>query len=229
MKLEKNTEQAGSGKRWYRDACGAALALEFFGERWSLLVMRELMLGPRRFSDLRGSLVGISASVLTQRLAGLERSGIVCRRRLPPPASAQAYALTAWGRESEPIFREMVLWAVRSPLHDPTLPLSPVATMLSLRFLLRRDREPPSMTLTFRFPGDAFVGRLSAGGLEVERGEAEAADVAFETDTTTFVFMVYGKRPVEDAEAEGSLRLRGDRELARHFIDCFALPPGIGQ
>ena len=87
MKSEKITlPEESAPKRWYQDACGAALALEFVGERWSLLVMRELMLGPRRFSELRADLTGISANVLTQRLAGLGRSGIVRRRMLPPPA-----------------------------------------------------------------------------------------------------------------------------------------------
>lgn len=228
MKSEKVIEAEESElKRWYDDACGAALALEFVGERWSLLIMRELMFGPRRFSDLKADLTGISATVLTQRLAGLERSGIVCRRVLPPPASVRVYALTAWGCEAEPIFQALGRWAVRSPLHDPTRPLSPVSAMLSLRTMLRSDREPVSMTLAFRFPGNTFIGRLTSEGLEIERGEIETPDVGFETDTTTFAFTVYGKRPFEQSEAEGRLRLEGDRVLARRFVDCFALPPRL--
>ena len=177
MKLEKKTTASGRGpKRWYEDACGTALALEFVGERWALLVIRELMLGPRRFSDLRGDLSGISANVLTQRLEGLERSGIVRRRKLPPPASAQVYELTEWGLEAEPIFQTLGRWAVRSPLHDPMRPLSAVSAMLSLRTMLRPDRNPLSMTLAFRFPGNAFIGRLTPQGLEIERGEAEDAE-----------------------------------------------------
>src|SRR5690554_6940781 len=230
MKLEKKTTASGRGpKRWYEDACGTALALEFVGERWALLVIRELMLGPRRFSDLRGDLSGISANVLTQRLEGLERSGIVRRRKLPPPAAAQVYELTAWGLEAEPIFQVMGRWAVRSPCHDPMLPLSPVSAMLSLRTMIRPDREPLSMTVAFRFPGHAFIGRLSPQGLEIERGEAEDADVVFDTAPTTFATLVYGKRPFEPAEAAGQLRLAGDRELALQFIDCFALPPKLAE
>jgi DNA-binding HxlR family transcriptional regulator len=100
-------------RRRYDDACGTAHALDLVGERWALLVARELMLGPKRFSDLRASLPGISANVLTQRLEGLEASGVLSRRRLPPPASVQVYELTPWGYELEPAILEMGRWAAR--------------------------------------------------------------------------------------------------------------------
>lgn len=229
MKLEKVTEKTSSqdeahARRWYDDACGTALALEFFGERWSLLVIRELMLGPRRFGELKAHLVGISANVLTQRLESLEKSNILVKRRLPPPANVQVYELTPWGYEAEPIFQTMGRWATRSPLHDPTLPLSPVSAMLSLRTMIAQDRLGPEMTLAFRFPTDAFVGRLDATGLAVERGDIRDADVTFDTDPTTFVTLIYGKRPFEDAERAGTLTLTGDRDMARRFVDLFALP-----
>src|SRR5690606_17760821 len=137
------------------------------------------------------------------------------------PASAQVYELTRWGYEAEPIFQELGRWAVRSPLHDPTRPLSAVSAILSLRTMLRADRRPLSMTLAFRFPGNAFVGRLTPQGLEIERGETDDADVTFDTDTTTFVTLVYGKWPFKQMEEEGRLRLQGDRRLARRFVDCF--------
>src|SRR3954468_10425915 len=123
-------------RRTYEDACGAAHALDLVGERWALLVMRELMLGPKRFSDLRASLPGISANVLTQRLEGLEIAGVLVRRKLPPPASAQVYELTQWGYESEPIFQALGRWAARSPTHDPTLPFGAVSLMMSLRTMI---------------------------------------------------------------------------------------------
>lgn len=228
MKSEKVIPaQEGVPKRWYQDACGVALALELVGERWALLVIRELMLGARRFSELRADLPGLSANVLTQRLDGLERSGVVRRRRLPPPAAVQVYELTDWGREAEPIFQALARWALRSPDHDPSLPLSPVSAMLSLRMMLRTAREPVSMTLQFRFPTAVFSGRLSTSGLEIERSDVAAAEVVFETDTGTFIGLVYGKRPLDAAEAAGRLRLEGDRALAQRFIDCFALPPKL--
>src|ERR687889_1230549 len=131
MKLEKITEKPEArSRRRYDDACAAAHALDLVGERWALLVMRELMLGPRRFRDLKASLPAISANVLTQRLEGLEAAGVLVRRKLPPPASAQVYELTAWGRESEPIFQALGRWAARSPAHDPGLPFSTASLLL---------------------------------------------------------------------------------------------------
>lgn len=226
MKLEKVTQEAKvAEKRWYDDACGTALALEFLGERWSMLIVRELMLGPRRFGELKADLMGISANVLTQRLESLERAEILTRRKLPPPANVQVYELTPWGYESEPIFQTMGRWATRSPRHDPTLPLSPVSAMLSLRTMIRPDRpEDLRMTLVFRFPGASFIGRLDKHDLVIVPGETDDADVVFETDPTRFVSLVYGKWPFAESEAEGRLRLSGDRALAQQFVDLFALP-----
>ena len=114
--------------------------------------MRELMFGPKRFSDLRAGLPGISANVLTQRLEGLEASGLVVRRKLPPPSAANVYELTEWGYESEPIFQVLGRWASRSPAHDPSLPFSAASLLLSLRTMLdpapgrgaRRPYRPPA-------------------------------------------------------------------------------------
>ena len=140
MELSNVTQPLGPARRRYDDACGTAHALDLIGERWALLVMRELMLGPKRFSDIRADLPGISANVLTQRLEGLEAAGLLVRRRLPPPASAQVYELTQWGYEAEPIVQVLGRWAARSPDHDPTLPLSPVSLMLSFRTMFEAER-----------------------------------------------------------------------------------------
>ncbi|MFA7678882.1 MAG: winged helix-turn-helix transcriptional regulator [Pigmentiphaga sp.] len=211
-------------KRWYEDACATALALEFVGERWALLIIRELMLGPRRFSDLRAALTGISANILSMRLDRMERLGIVQREQLDTPFNVQAYALTPWGQEAEPIFQAMGRWALRSPLHDPLLPLTPVSAVLSLRTLLKPDRPDVRVTVNLRFGADAFIGCLSPEGLALARGQREDADVSIETDTTRFVRVMYGKQPVELAEREGQLNVRGDRELFQRFIACFSLP-----
>ena len=107
MKLEKTTKlRRSEGKRGYEDACGLAHALELIGERWALLVLRELLFGPRRFSELKADLPGISANVLAQRLAELEQRGLVRKTRLPPPASVQVYEATEWGLEAAPVLRE---------------------------------------------------------------------------------------------------------------------------
>jgi DNA-binding HxlR family transcriptional regulator len=214
-------------KRWYDDACGAALALEFVGERWSLLIMRELMFGPRRFGELKANVPNISANVLTQRLESMENVGLVERRRLPSPANVQVYDLTPWGHESEPIFQEMGRWALRSRRHDPTLFLSPASAMLSLRTMIAKQRDDLTMTVVFRFPADAFVARLTPDDLAIERGETEVADVVFACDPTTLVRLFYGKWPIGAAEAAGVLTFTGERALADRFIGLFALPEKI--
>src|SRR5690606_34821577 len=142
MKSEKITKSdKHPAKRSYDDACAAAHALDLIGERWSLLVMRELMLGPKRFSDLRADLPGVSANVLTQRLEGLEEAGILRKTKLPPPASVQVYELTDWGYESEPILQALGRWAARSPKHDPNLPISTTSFLLSLKTMMDHDRS----------------------------------------------------------------------------------------
>src|SRR5688572_33342600 len=102
--------------------------------------MRELMFGPRRFSGLRRDLPGISANVLTQRLTELEERGLVRRRKLPPPAATQVYEATEWGLEAEPIIQVLGRWAARSPLHDPTMPISATSIMLSLKTMADEKR-----------------------------------------------------------------------------------------
>src|SRR3954462_8795709 len=119
MELEKITDSRnGPSRRRYDDACGTAHALDLIGERWALLVMRELMLGPKRFSDIRADLPGLSANTLTLRLEELERSGIVLRQPRPPPASGRVYGLTERGYQSKPIMGALARWATRSPGHN---------------------------------------------------------------------------------------------------------------
>src|SRR3954467_1775540 len=137
MELEKITKRRKSEeKRRYDDACGLAHAMELLGERWAMLVLRELAYGPRRFSELKADLQGISANVLTQRLNELEERRLVRKVKLPPPASVQVYEATEWGQEAVPLIASLGRWAARSPCHDPTLPMSHVSLIMSLQTLL---------------------------------------------------------------------------------------------
>jgi DNA-binding HxlR family transcriptional regulator len=226
MKSEKNAELAEPiDKRWYDDACGTALALEFVGERWSLLIIRELMFGPRRFGEIRANLPGVSANVLTQRLEGLEKAGILVKRKLPSELSVQVYELTRWGYLAEPVLQEMGRWSTRSRRHDPSLFFSPASAMMSLRTMLDRDKAKGlRMTIAFTFPTDVFAGELADSELAIKRGEADHADVRFVTDPTTFAFAVYAKVPFAESEAAGTMRIEGDRAMAQQFVDLFALP-----
>ncbi len=173
MKLQKETDSSRElhGK-WYQDACGTAFAMEIVGERWSILIIRELMLGGRRFSDLRASLPGISAKVLTERLGGLESAGVLARRKLPPPASSQVYELTEWGYLAEPAIQELGRWAARSPQHNPQLPLSPVSFMLSLRTMIdRAAARLLDVSVGVTVAGESFVAELRGGQMPVRRAE----------------------------------------------------------
>lgn len=220
MKLEKITTKRG---RPYDDACGTAHALELVGERWALLVARELMLGPRRFSDLRASLPGLSANVLSQKLAGLEDAGVLRRRKLEPPAGVQVYELTDWGLELEEPLKVLGRWAARSPLHDPTLPLSPVSLMLSLRTMYAGGPATPDMTLGFQLGGEGYFARIEGGALTTGRGRPDRADLRLVSTPEAVAAAVYGDAPLPDDAFEA-----GDRELFGTFAGLFRLPPRVG-
>jgi len=214
------TNDFGKRPRRYEDACGAAHALDLVGDRWALLVMRELLLGPRRFSDLRGSLPGISANVLAQRLEELEAAGVLRRRKLPPPAAVQVYELTDWGLESEPIFQALGRWAARSPLHDPTLPISAVSFLLSLRTMLDPARATGiEARIGFRLGEESFLGRLADGRLDIAAGPVEGAELVLSGPPAQLAAAVYGGLPLDQ------VRLEGDRALAERFVTLFPLPP----
>lgn len=198
--------------------------MELVGERWSLLIVRELMFGPRRFSEVKAALGGISANVLTQRLEGLERVGIVARRHLPSPANAQVYELTPWGQESERAIQELGRWAVRSPAHDITLPLSPASMMMSFRTMYPGGGRG---SFGFRLGRDMFVATLG-DEVAVRRAEPDDVEAVFAAaDPRALAGAVYGKVPLEELEGQGALYVTGDRMAARRFIDLFTLPDKI--
>jgi DNA-binding HxlR family transcriptional regulator len=224
MKLQKLTKSPQSEeKRRYEDACGLAHALELIGERWALLVLREMMFGPRRFSELKADLPGISANVLTQRLTELEQRGLVRRVRLPPPASVQVYEASDWGLEAAPVIGQLGKWAARSPLHDPALPISHVSVMLSLQTMLDPQRSKGmNGKLGFRLGEASYVATLRGGRLTVERREVADCDVTFTAMPGELAAVVYGGVPLE------SISVEGDLKLAKRFITLFPLPPKAG-
>jgi DNA-binding HxlR family transcriptional regulator len=227
VKLKKITQvDSGPSRRRYDDACGTAHALDLIGERWALLVMRELMLGPKRFSDIRADLPGISANVLTQRLEGLEAAGLLVRRRLPPPANSQVYELTDWGYEAEPIVQVLGRWAARSPDHDPTLPLSPVSLMLSFRTMFDAKRtEGLEARIGFRLGNETFLLTIGDGRITTERGETHDVQALVTGGATAVAAAVYGGVQLEALEEQGALKVDGDRGLFRRFATLFPLPP----
>lgn len=216
-------------RRWYDDACGTALGMELVGERWSLLIVRELLLGPRRFGALRAGLPGISANVLTQRLEGLEASGIIERRILPPPANVQVYALTPWGMECEPVVLGLARWALRSPLHDPRLSFSPTAMMLSLKMLLVPERvKDLQAVIGVRLDGEDYRATIADGSIAVARGDAAGAHAVLAGVPGAMLPLFFGGQALADAEAAGRVTVTGDHALAARFAGLFSLPEKTG-
>ena len=227
-KKSPSTLRGRQGKgavRRYEDACGTAHGLELIGDRWALLVLRELMLGPRRFSQLRNDLIGLSANVLTQRLSELEARGLLKRALLPPPASVPVYELTPWGQEAETIVVALGRWAARSPLHDPSLPISAVSFMLSLRatFDAVRARQIQARA-TLAMGDDVFGIRLERGELRMERGADAEAQVRFCGTPRQLAAVLHGMVPWSRVKETGGVLVEGDKQLARRLSALFPLP-----
>lgn len=199
--------------------------MDIIGERWALPIMRELMLGARRFGELRKSLPAISANVLTQRLGDLEAAGIIRREKLPPPASVQVYGLTEWGQAAGPIFQVLGRWAVRSPLHDPTRPFSPVSLMLSLRTMVDVTLAGDLVArLGFRLGDEDFHWTIDHGTIALGRGLPDDPDILFTGEPSAVAALIYAGVPIDALEGAGTLTVAGDRALAARLGRYFPLP-----
>ncbi|MGP3989113.1 winged helix-turn-helix transcriptional regulator [Streptomyces sp. 3N207] len=216
-------------KRSYHDACGIAHGLDLVGERWALLVVRELLLGPKRYGRLRADLPGIGTNVLAQRLSELEASGVLRKRRLPPPTSATVYELTDWGYELEPLLRALGRWAVRSPDHDRTAQLSATSFLLSLRTNFDRGRAGGARG-TYELHVGEEVARvvLADGTLLVERGSQEGPDAVVTGPPTVLARVVYAGYGFSEATAAGDVQVEGDIASAGRFLNMFSLPAPVG-
>ncbi len=204
-----------TGLRSYGDPCGIARALDVIGERWALLIVRELLLGPKRFTDLRGAL-GASPNVLTQRLGELEEAGVVQRRS----AGGALYELTDWGRELHPILLELGVWGARST-HRPIGELSVDSLMIALEStFVPSSAAELRACYELRLGEERFGAELDAGKLSITRGSPRHPDAVIETDPTTLRQLVFGDRKLAGAPVE----LRGDARLARAFFRLFARP-----
>lgn len=229
MKLQKETNAVSQHGKWYADACGTAFGLEVLGERWALLIVRELLLGPRRFSDLRASLPGISAKVLTERLESLGEWGVLEKKRLPPPASTQVYELTPWGYAAEPAIMELGRWAALSVQHNASLALSAVSLMTSMRTMqLPALADAPDMRIGMQVDEEEFVVTISGGEFDVARSPVEDCDAVLRAPAAPPIAgALYADIPLAALEAEAGLVVEGDRALLERFLRLFGLPPKI--
>jgi DNA-binding HxlR family transcriptional regulator len=218
-----------STKRTYGEACAAAHALDIVGERWALLAVRELLLGPKRFTDLRAGIPHASPNVLAERLRELERHGVVRRRRLGPPSGARVYELTDWGMELEPVICQLGRWGGRSPSRPEDAEMSADSVILAIRTMFDEDAAGGlSASYDLRFGEDQFSVRVVDGRLEsAVRGEAPEPDVTIETDAKTFTALLTKAQRLDEAMAGGQLKLTGQAELVERLLEAFVMPEPV--
>jgi DNA-binding HxlR family transcriptional regulator len=198
---------AGSVNRSYGDQCGVARSLDVIGERWALLIVRELLLGPKRFNDLLAGLPGASPNVISQRLRELARSGVVRHRDLGPPARVSVYELTDWGRELEPVIMHLGQWGTRAPL-----PEDAGWSLDSLLIALQGTADPAVVNGRYelRVGSDVFTVDGTSGSVRIRRGTADEPEATLTTGADTLHAVVLGIHPLTGAAGSGDLRLDGD-------------------
>lgn len=215
------------GKRSYNDPCGIARGLDTIGERWALLVVRELMLGPKRFTDLHRGLPTASQNVLSQRLRELTEDGVVRRRRLDPPAAAWVYELTDWGQDLEPLLLHLARWGSRAQLTTGA-GLSVDSLMIALKTTFDPARAGDLHAgYDLRLGADRFRAEVDGGRLRLARGGSGRADAVIETDAATLRSLVFAGRPLAEATKAGDVRLSGDQDLAERFLGLFPRPAPV--
>ena len=211
--------------RSYQQFCPAASALDVVGERWTLLVIRELLFGPKRYTDLQAGLPGIGPNVLSDRLRSLENANVLRRRRLPPPAASTVYELTEVGRELRPVLLGLFEWGLRfmdAPRSDDVVRAS--YWLPAIEAAAQPDAVPANVddTYEFRVGEEALSVTVRNGKLEVRQGSTDTPDVILSTDAWTFVALGRGElSPLEAIEA-GKLTVEGDPAAAERCAAVFA-------
>lgn len=210
-----------AGSRRYDDPCGTARALDVIGERWALLIVRELLFGPKRFGALRDGLPGVSPNVLSQRVRELENAGIVRRDQLPPPANVAVYALTERGRALEPILIELGRWGSAEPMNSGR-ELGVDAFALALKTTFAGSSRNAIYGL--QISGEWFTVAVRGSGLDVARGRPTDSDAEIAGPVRALRSYAFGRATLEDVEADGSVAVSGSRTAARRFPRLFRVP-----
>jgi DNA-binding HxlR family transcriptional regulator len=212
-------------KRSYVDACATAHALDLLGERWALLVVRELLLGPKRFTELRAGIPDLSPNVLSHRLRELEQTGVVLHRRLAPPAASQVYELTDWGYELDEVVMALGRWGSRSPSHPRDGQLSNDSFMLALK----TDFDPGqaeglSASYELRLAEDTFHVEVSDGRIDVGRGPAKRPDARIESDPGTLTGLLWSGRELPEVLRVEDIKIDGSTRAVERFLGLFPAP-----
>jgi len=215
--------------RTYGDGCAIARALDVVGERWALLVVRELLLGPKRYTDLRRGLPNASPNVLSERLRELEQAGVVRRRTLPPPAGSRVYELTEWGHGLEEIVLSLGRWAATSPTPPGDAPIvSADSVILALRTLFDSGAANGLRAgYDLRLGDDRFRIRVADDAFDVARGDAQHADATIDTDPGTLDAVLWKGRSLAEAQRSGTMRIEGDEAAVERFLRLFPMPEPI--
>jgi DNA-binding HxlR family transcriptional regulator len=212
-------------RRTYGDPCGIARALDLLGERWAVLVVRELVLGPKRFTDLRSGLPGLSPDVLTERLRDLEGVGVVVRRTLPPPAGSRVYELTGWGRELEPVVIALGRWGSRAPFPPGAAQLGIDAFVLALKTLFDPSAAGRlNARYELRLGEQRFHARINGRRLEIARAGGEHPDAIIEASPGRLSAVLWHRRRLGDALRTGDVKIEGSRAAVERFLQLFPPP-----
>lgn len=208
--------------RSYGDPCGIARALDLVGERWALLVVRELLLGPKRFTDLRVGLPHVGPDMLAQRLRELEQAAVVRRAKLPPPAGARVYELTDWGRQLEPVVLALGRWGSQAPFGPERGELGVDSMVLALKTVFDPARGDGLRGQVFelRLGETPFTLRVGDAVLDAARGQATDPVATIATDPGVLQDVLWHERPM----SAGGLEIAGDRRAGERFLGLFPLP-----
>ncbi len=213
-----------AGKRTYLDGCAIAYALDVIGERWALLIVRELLYRPRRFTELGEVLTGISTNSLTQRLRELEEHGILVHRQLPPPAETWVYELTPFGRTLEPVLMVLGQWGSTLPNQRAGQPMSVASLIGALRTHFSPERangQPFAVGLILG--RDELTLTVKDGELFIQGGLVDGCNITLTTSSTVLTQILLLDATPETYMASGALKAEGNTELLKQLTDLFSL------
>ncbi len=216
--------------RSYNQYCGLAYALDIVGERWTLLIIRELMVGPRRFKDLLDGLPGISTNLLAERLKDLEQYGMLRRRVLPPPAGSTVYELTALGQALEPTLLELGKWGSQfvPPSMEGVTVLHLGSYALTLKTFFRPEQaQGINETYALHVDHEVLQVQIQDGELHVQQGEPRNAALVLHADMPSYLGLLSGRLHPDAAISEGHIRIEGDPAALPRFLRICGLPGAL--
>ncbi len=212
--------------RSYNQFCALAYALDFVGDRWTLLVIRELLVGPRRFKDLLDGLPGISTNLLSERLKSLEQQGILSRRVLPPPAGSTVYELTSSGRALEKSMLELGKWGSQflpTSLEGVALPSLGAIALAIKAFFHPEQAQRVDETYELHLGNEVLQVQINEGEIQVQQGESLKPDVVFRTDMQSYLGLFTGQIKPDEAISGGLIRIEGDPGALSRFLNLCRL------